>query len=42
MIGIAILLKVLIIIIAVSIIHLNNKYSAWYFYLSYNVNKYVL
>ena len=38
----AIELIVLIIIIAVIIIHAKNKYSAWYFYLSYNVNKHVL
>ena len=24
------------------IIHANNKHSAWYFYLSYNVNMHVL
>ena len=35
MIGIVIVLVVFIIIIAVLIIHATNKYSAWYFYLSY-------
>ena len=40
MIGIAIVL--IIVIIAVLIITANNKHSAWYFYLPYNVNKYVL
>ena len=33
---------VLIVIIAVLNIHANKKISAWYFYLSYNVNKHVL
>ena len=42
MIGIVIVLIVLIVIIVVLIIHANNKYSVWYFYLSYNVNKHVL
>ena len=42
MIGIVIVLKVLIVIIAVLIIHANNKNSAGYFYLSYNVDKHVL
>ena len=41
MIGIVIVLIVLIVIIAVLIIHDNTKNSAWYFYLSYNVNKYM-
>ena len=35
-------LIVLIVIIAVSVIHENNKNFAWYFYLSYNVSKHVL
>ena len=38
----AIELIVLIIIIAVLIIHAKKKYSPWYFYLFYNVNKHVL
>ena len=42
MIGNAIVLIVLIVIIAVLIIHANDKHSARYFYLSHNVNKYVL
>ena len=33
---------VIVLIIAVLIITANNKHSAWYFYLPYNVNKYVL
>ena len=41
MICIVILLIVLMVIIAVWIIHANNKNSAWYFYLSDNVNKHV-
>ena len=41
MIGILIVVIVLIVVIAVLIIHAGNKYSAWYFYLSYNVNKHV-
>ena len=40
MIGILIVLIVLIVVIAVLIIHA-SKHSAWYFYLSYNVNKHV-
>ena len=37
--GIAMIWVVLIIIIAVLIIHTNNKHSNWYFYLFKNVNK---
>ena len=42
MIGILIVFIVMIVITAVSIIHANNKNSAWYFYLSSNINKHVL
>ena len=42
MIGIWIVFIVMIVKTAVLIIHANNKNSAWYFYLSYNVNKHVL
>ena len=42
MIGIVIVLIVLIVMIAALIIHANNKHSAWYFYLPYNVHKHVL
>ena len=43
MIGIVIvLLTVLIVKMAVLTIDANNKNTAWYFYLSYNVDKYVL
>ena len=42
MIGIARVLAVVIVIIAALIIHANNKYSTWHFYLSYNVNKHIL
>ena len=39
MIGIVLVLIELIVIIAVLIIHVNNTYSAWYFYPSYNITK---
>ena len=42
MVGIGTVLIVLIIMKDVLIIHSNNKYSAWYFHLSYNVDKHVL
>ena len=41
MVGIVIILIVLIIIIGVLIIHANNKYSAWYFYVTYKVSKHM-
>ena len=41
MIGIVIVFVVQIVVIAVLIIHANNKHSALYIYLSYNVNKHV-
>ena len=42
MIDIVMVLIVLIVIITVLNIHANNKNSAWYFYLSDNVNRHVL
>ena len=33
---------IVLIVIAVLIIHANNKHSAWYFYLYYHVNKHAL
>ena len=42
MVGIVIVSIVLIVITAVSIIHENNKNSAVYFHLFYNVNEHIL
>ena len=41
MIGTVIVLIVLIVTVALLIIPANNKHSARYFYLSYNVNKHM-